>query len=144
MFRNPNHRTRLHHCHMPADGRQASYMTVCWATICVGVMLTALIQTVGNNDYAAHHSNTVQPDNYSMVEYDSMHRYRFAQLPVKCWDIWRLCLPPPIRRRCSAQSRARAMLSLWDMWKRSSPKSERYCMWRLWPKKMAPCQVTDY
>ena len=59
MFRNPNHRTRLHHCHVPADGRQASYMAVCWATICVGVMLTALIQAVGNNDYAVHHSHTV-------------------------------------------------------------------------------------
>ena len=58
MFRNPNHRTRLHHCHVPADGRQASFMSVCWATICVGVMLTALIQAVGNNAYAVHHSNT--------------------------------------------------------------------------------------
>ena len=33
-------------------------MSVCWATICVGVMLTALIQAAGNNDYAIHHSNT--------------------------------------------------------------------------------------
>ena len=57
MFRNPNHRTR--HCHMPADGRHASYMSVYWATIRIGVLLAALIQTVGNNDFTLDYSNAV-------------------------------------------------------------------------------------
>ena len=56
---NQKQKHRARHCHMPADGRQASYMSVCWATICIGVLLAALIQTAVNNDFTLHYSNAV-------------------------------------------------------------------------------------